>query len=192
MARAGTYPEAISIDVSPERLKKYFTKEENQYQVKKTIREMVVFAPQNITKDPPFTKLDLLCCRNLLIYFGSELQEQLIPIFHYSLKPESLLFLGTSETIGQFTDLFSFQEKKWKIFKGKPTETAVQPIPNFPIRLPNVQPPMKNTPKLLKKTPPIDTLQLVKSILSQSKIHLLMMMIPKVPVFHLFHLLYFF
>jgi two-component system, chemotaxis family, CheB/CheR fusion protein len=98
VARSGNYPESIMADVSAVRMKRYFVKEDNgQYRVKKQIREMLVFAPQNVIKDPPFTKLDLLCCRNLLIYLGPELQKKLLPIFHYSLKLGGILFLGSSE-----------------------------------------------------------------------------------------------
>ncbi len=85
-ARSGLFPASIAGDVSEARLKRWFSKENNQYRIKKSIREMLVFAVQSIIKDPPFTKLDLLCCRNLLIYLGPELQKRLIPIFHYSLR----------------------------------------------------------------------------------------------------------
>jgi two-component system CheB/CheR fusion protein len=118
-ARAGIYPASISADVSPDRLKRFFISEDNIYRIKKDIREMLVFAPQDVIKDPPFTKLDLVCCRNLLIYFDAELQKKLLPLFHYSLNPEGILFLGTSETIGGFTDLFTAVDKKWKIFQRK-------------------------------------------------------------------------
>jgi len=118
-ARAGIYPASISADVGPKRLKRFFLSEENMYRIKKDIREMLVFAPQDIIKDPPFTKLDLICCRNLLIYFDAGLQKKLLPLFHYSLKPEGILFLGTSETIGGFSDLFTAVDKKWKIFRRK-------------------------------------------------------------------------
>jgi two-component system CheB/CheR fusion protein len=118
-ARAGTYPASISGDVSPDRLKRYFKSEDNVCTVKKDIRETLIFAPQDIIKDPPFTKLDLICCRNLLIYLESELQKRLLPLFHYSLKPDGILFLGSSETIGGFTDLFGAVDKKWKIYRRK-------------------------------------------------------------------------
>ena len=95
-ARQGLYPPSITTDVSPERLERYFTKEEFGYRVSKQILEMVVFAPQNIMMDPPFTKLDLLSCRNLLIYFTAELQRKLLPLFHYTLSPGGTLFLGSS------------------------------------------------------------------------------------------------
>jgi two-component system CheB/CheR fusion protein len=90
----------------------------------KTIREMVVFAPQNLTMDPPFTKLDLLCCRNLLIYFNAELQKKLLPLFHYTLNPGGILFLGSSESIGGFQDLFGTVDHKWKIFRRKESPVA--------------------------------------------------------------------
>lgn len=119
VARAGIYPDSISIDVSSERLERYFNKVDGHYQIKKNIRGMAVFAEQNVIKDPPFTKLDMLSCRNLLIYFGPELQEKLLPTFHYSLKPGGILLLGTSENIGRATDQFTLLDKKWKIFEKR-------------------------------------------------------------------------
>ena len=116
-ARQGIYPANIAADLSPERLSHFFTKEDGRYQINKDIREMAVFAPHNVTMDPPFTKLDLICCRNLLIYLNPELQKKLIALFHYSLKPDGILFLGTSETIGIYTDLFSTLDAKWKIYQ---------------------------------------------------------------------------
>lgn len=136
IARAGIYPESIAIDVNKERLKKYFLKDQNSYKVKKNIREMVVFATQNIIKDPPFTKLDLLSCRNLLIYFNQDLQKKLFPVFHYSLNKEGLLFLGSSESIGQFTNLFTVQEKKWKIFTSKSVGLLTNSVLDFSITNP--------------------------------------------------------
>ncbi|MGE5491921.1 MAG: chemotaxis protein CheB, partial [Actinomycetota bacterium] len=116
-ARQGLYPSNITADVSPERLARFFVEEGNGYRVSKEIREMVVFAPQNVIMDPPFTKLDILCCRNLLIYLGAELQRKLLPLFHYSLIPGGALFLGSAETIGSFTDLFTPLEGKARLFK---------------------------------------------------------------------------
>ena len=118
-ARAGTYPANIAIDVSPERLRRFFAKEENGFRIKKEIREMVVFAIQNVIKDPPFTKMDLISCRNLLIYLDTELQNRVIPAFHYALRPGGVLFLSPSEGIGNFTDLFAPVDKKWKIYQVK-------------------------------------------------------------------------
>jgi two-component system CheB/CheR fusion protein len=119
VARSGMYAANIEADVSPDRLRRFFVKEDGNYRVKKEIREMVVFAVQDLVKDPPFTKLDILSCRNLLIYLEPELQSRLLPVFHYSLKTGGLLFLGTSETIGRHSDLFTPIEKKWKIYSAK-------------------------------------------------------------------------
>lgn len=130
-ARIGIYPASISADVSPDRLERYFISEDNLYRIKKDIREMVVFAPQDIIKDPPFTKLDLVCCRNLLIYLDAGLQKKLLPLFHYSLKPGGILFLGTSETIGGFTNLFAPVDTKWKIFKRKETPLSTRAAFDF-------------------------------------------------------------
>ncbi len=123
-ARAGIYPASVSTDLKPERLKRFFRSDDNVFTIKKDIREMLIFAPQDIIKDPPFTKLDLICCRNLLIYLESEMQKKLLPLFHYSLKPGGILFLGSSETIGGFTDIYSMLNKKWKIYKRKDTIAA--------------------------------------------------------------------
>lgn len=114
-ARQGFYPENIALDVSPERLARYFTAEGNGYRVSKEIRDMVNFAPQNITTDPPFTKIDILSCRNLLIYFS--LQKKLIPLFHFSLNRDGILLLGNSETVGNFTHLFAPQDDKMRLYR---------------------------------------------------------------------------
>jgi two-component system CheB/CheR fusion protein len=118
-ARMGIYPDSIVADVSMERLKNYFVKEDNVYRVKKQVREMVIFATQNLIKDAPFSKLDVVCCRNVLIYMNTALQKKILPLFHYTLNPGGYMFLGTSETIGDFADLFSPLDLKWKIFKRK-------------------------------------------------------------------------
>jgi two-component system, chemotaxis family, CheB/CheR fusion protein len=118
-ARAAEFPEEISADIHEERLRRFFIKEGRKYRVKKTIRDMVVFAVQNLISDPPFSKLDLVSCRNLLIYMDSVLQKKVIPLFHYTLKQNGYLFLGSSETIGEFSGLFSPVDIKWKIFLRK-------------------------------------------------------------------------
>ncbi|MDO9550089.1 MAG: chemotaxis protein CheB [Methanoregula sp.] len=127
-ARAGTYPENIAIDVSPERLRRFFVKEETGYRIKKEIREQVVFAVQNVIKDPPFTKMDLISCRNLLIYLDVDLQNRVIPAFHYALRPDGVLFLSPSEGIGNFTDLFGPLDKKWKIYSTKPSLNSARAL----------------------------------------------------------------
>ncbi|HJT19303.1 MAG TPA: chemotaxis protein CheB [Nitrospira sp.] len=134
-ARQATYLPTIATDVSPDRLQRFFTKEDYGYRLSKGIREMVVFAPQNLIMDPPFTKLDLLCCRNLLIYFTAELQKKLLPLFHYTLNPGGILFLGSSETIGGFQDLFSSVDHKGKIFRRKESSVATAGLVDLPSAL---------------------------------------------------------
>ncbi len=119
-ARTGFFPSNIAQDVTAPRLAKFFVKEETGFRVRKDIREMIVFAVQNVTKDAPFTKLDLVSCRNVLIYMEPELQGKLVSLFHYSLKPGGMLFLGSSESIGLSTGLFSTIDRKWKFFRAKP------------------------------------------------------------------------
>jgi two-component system CheB/CheR fusion protein len=116
-ARLGVFSDNIAADVSPERLSRFFVKEEHGYRVRREIREMVIFAPQNIIMDPPFTKLDLLSCRNLLIYLTAEVQKKLMPLFHYSLNPGGVLLLGSAETVGSSTDLFSALSSKSRLFR---------------------------------------------------------------------------
>jgi len=132
-ARYGEYPDSIAADISNQRLKKFFTQSDSTYKVKDRIRDMLVFAEQDVIKDAPFSKLDLICCRNVLIYMGPELQRKLIPLFHYTLNPDGYLFLGTSETIGQFADLFTTVDSKQRIFKRKPHSIARYEHPTIPL-----------------------------------------------------------
>ncbi|MDB6068579.1 MAG: luxQ [Pedosphaera sp.] len=118
-ARAGIYPENILIDVSTERLRRFFIKTNGSYQVSKAIRDMCVFARQNVVTDPPFSNLDLISCRNVLIYLGQVLQKKIMPVFHYALKPSGFLLLGSSETIGGAAELFSLHDKRNKIYSKK-------------------------------------------------------------------------
>jgi len=130
-ARQGFFPDSIAADVSPERLHRFFSKEEGGYRVRTEIREMVIFSTHSLILDPPFTKLDLLSCRNLMIYLAPELQSKLLPLFHYSLTPGGILLLGNAETVGQFTDLFVTASVKARIFQA--TKSAVQADPiEFP------------------------------------------------------------
>lgn len=135
-ARAGRYPDGIAVDVGPKGLDRYFVREDGAYRIRKEIREMTVFAPQNVIKDPPFTKLDILSCRNLLIYLSADLQKKLLPLFHYALKPGGLLMLGPSETVGTFTDLFQPLDKRWKIFCRTESAMGINALPELPARLP--------------------------------------------------------
>jgi two-component system CheB/CheR fusion protein len=118
-ARQGVYPAGIAADVTVSRLKRFFIQEANGYRIGKEIREMVTFATQNVIMDPPFTKLDILVCRNLLIYMTPELQKKLLPLFHYSLRPGGVLFLGSAETINDFTNLFTPLAIKSRIFRKR-------------------------------------------------------------------------
>ena len=120
-ARAGLYPASIAADLSPERLARFFAAEPggSAYRIHKGIRDMIVFSEQDVIKDPPFSKLDLVSCRNLLIYMGGELQKKLIPLFHYALNPGGFLFLGTSETVGDFGHLFAALDRKSKLYRRK-------------------------------------------------------------------------
>ncbi|MBI5835032.1 MAG: PAS domain-containing protein, partial [Armatimonadetes bacterium] len=117
-ARAGVYPASIAADVSPERLARFFTldSEGATYRIRKEMRDLLVFSEQDVAKDPPFSRLDLISCRNLLIYMGADLQHRLIPLFHYGLKSGGALFLGTSETVGEFADLFTALDRKAKLY----------------------------------------------------------------------------
>ncbi|MGE6566982.1 chemotaxis protein CheB [Shewanella vesiculosa] len=137
VARKGYYPASIEADVSPEQLNRYFIKDESGYRINKRIRDMVIFAPQNIIMDPPFTKLDIVTCRNLLIYLGPELQKKLIPLFHYSLTSQGMLILGSAETIGHYTSLFSELKENTRIYTridGPAPQTKVDFLPRiFPI-----------------------------------------------------------
>jgi len=117
-ARSGSYPIGIEQDVTPERLRRFFSKDDHGYKIKKDLREMVVFAVQSVIKDPPFTKLDLLSCRNLMIYLEAEQQDKLIPNFHYALKPGGVLFLSSSEGIAGYTNLFKPLNRKWKFYRA--------------------------------------------------------------------------
>jgi chemotaxis methyl-accepting protein methylase/PAS domain-containing protein len=151
-ARQGLYPHNIAADVPPERLIRFFVKEESGYRVRKEIREMVIFAPQNLIMEPPFTKLDILSCRNLLIYLGPEVQKKLMPLFHYSLSPDGILFLGSAESIGSFTDLFAPLSGKSRLFRRTQSSLRSEPIefpssfsaapPTRPEAQPAVKPPL--------------------------------------------------
>ncbi|KAB0670446.1 PAS domain-containing protein [Oryzomonas sagensis] len=116
-ARLGMFLPNIAGDVSPERLNRFFTKEDEGYRINKEIREMVTFATQNVITDPPFTKLDFLVCRNLLIYLDVEMQKKLLPLFHYALNPGGVLFLGSAETLGVSSDMFSSLNAKMRLFR---------------------------------------------------------------------------
>ncbi|MBE0502059.1 MAG: PAS domain-containing protein, partial [Desulfuromonadales bacterium] len=137
-SRQGFYPANIAADLSAERLQRFFVKEANGYRVGKEIREMVTFATQNVIMDPPFTKLDILVCRNLLIYLTQELQQKLLPLFHYSLNPGGILFLGSSESVGARSDLFVPLQIKSRLFQRRATVAPIEPLTFPPSFLPTL------------------------------------------------------
>ncbi|MGM9486380.1 chemotaxis protein CheB [Ideonella sp. YS5] len=133
-ARNGVYPASIADHVDEERLHRFFTPDSRHgtYRVQKHIRDLVVFSRQDVIKDPPFSRVDLVSCRNLLIYLNGDLQRRLIPLFHYALVPGGALFLGTSETVGESARLFHVVDRKWKIFTRLPGDRPTgTPLPNF-------------------------------------------------------------
>jgi two-component system, chemotaxis family, CheB/CheR fusion protein len=131
LARKGRYPESIAEHVGPERLERFFEKQDRAWQVKRELRDTVLFSSHSFIKDPPFSRLDLISCRNVMIYLGQELQKKLIPLFHYALRPGGYLFLGPSESAGTHKELFAILDKKHRIFERK--ETLPRPAVAFPL-----------------------------------------------------------
>jgi two-component system CheB/CheR fusion protein len=137
-ARQGLYPANIQADVGPKRLDRFFREEGGGFRMRSQIRNMVTFAPQDVLLDPPFTKLDLVSCRNLLIYLGPEVQKKLIALFHYSLNPGGMLFLGSAETISSHSELFDSMDAKVRLFRRRDMlvrggSTVEFPSGRFPI-----------------------------------------------------------
>jgi two-component system CheB/CheR fusion protein len=135
-SRAGLYPRTISLDVSRERLKRFFVEADGGYRIAKSIRDMCVFARHNMLTDPPFSRMDLISCRNVLIYIEPVLQKKLLSVLHYSLKPKGYLFLGPSESLGGQRDVFDVEDSKHKIFRKKSapsrTDLVIPPLPPGP------------------------------------------------------------
>ena len=130
-ARTGRYNAVIERDVSSERLERFFLKEDVTYRVRSSVREMCVFAHHSVLRDPPFSRMHLISCRNLLIYLSNKVQERLLPVLHYALQPGGYLFLGPSETIGRGSKLFDPVDKKQRIFVRR--EDGLKHLPKFPI-----------------------------------------------------------
>jgi two-component system CheB/CheR fusion protein len=128
-ARAGLYPESIEAEVHPDRLRRFFVKEDGHYRIQKSVRDLCIFARQNVTVDPPFSRVDLVTCRNVLIYMSPRLQERLLPVFHFALNPGGFLVLGLAETVGSFDDLFDLTNRTHKIYRKR--ETASRPQLSF-------------------------------------------------------------
>jgi len=128
-ARSGVFPASIEADVSPERLERHFVRAaDGSYRINKAIRELIIFSEQNVLRDPPFSKMSVISCRNLLIYLNIPLQKRLVPLFHYALDPNGILFLGNSETIGEHTNLFDTLDRKAKIYVRREEETGGQRV----------------------------------------------------------------
>ena len=123
-ARAGVYPKDIAQDVSPERLRRFFVEVDGQYRIAKEIREACIFSRHNVLGDPPFSRIDLISCRNVLIYLERVLQQKVVPTLHYALKPGGFLWLGSSETVGTFRNLFQLEDGKHRIYAKKPGSIA--------------------------------------------------------------------
>ena len=148
IAGEGIYSEGVVADLSPERLNRYFTKKGSKYQIIDSIRKMIIFAPHNIITDPPFSKIDLISCRNLLIYLNIEIQKRVLSLFHFALIPQGILFLGSSESLGELASLFAPLDNKWKIFqyKGGSQSLAFQ---NFkPFNIPPRSDLIKSNPRI--------------------------------------------
>ena len=154
-ARSGVYPQSIEADVSADRLRRFFSKQDRGYQITKMVRDLCIFARQDLTKDPPFSRLDLILCRNVLIYMDLQLQKKLLSVFHYALNANGFLALGQAETVGAQATLFSLVDKKYRIHRKRPSAGAATltfPIDysavNTPAKKPSVEPP--NVERLLQ------------------------------------------
>lgn len=158
-AREGVYIENIALDVTPDRLRRFFVREGRNYRVTKSIREMVVFARQNLTKDPPFSRLDLAVCRNLLIYLDLPLQRRVFPLLHYGLKPGGYLMLGNSETPGEFGDLFNPVDKGFRMYVRRPGSTRARYEPPLALEAEPVRSARSRLPAPSVEPPPAGDFQ---------------------------------
>jgi len=159
VARRGVYPASIAGEVSAERLARFFVAQDGGWRIAKSIREAIVFAPHDVIVDPPFTKLDLLSCRNLLIYLTAPLQRRLLPLFHYSLRPGGVLLLGSSETVGRHDELFEPIEPKQRVYRRR-ENTRPGTAPDFPLRAAWTAAPAPEEPPVPEEpTPPPSNLQ---------------------------------
>lgn len=165
-ARTGKFRPQVSADVSMARLRDYFVEEsDGGFTVSKTIREMVIFAPQNLVMDPPFTKLDLLSCRNLLIYLEADLQRKLLPLFHYSLHPDGVLLLGSSETVGQSHDLFIAMPGKNRLYRRQDQQARPAEPVEFPSAFARARGTVSDSPRSSAAAPATQNLQVLTEAL---------------------------
>ena len=154
-ARKGFFSSNIATDVSPERLNRFFTQEGEGFRVNAEIREMVVFAQQNVIKDPPFTRLDFISCRNLLIYMEPELQRKVMDLFHYSMNPDGILLLGTAETLGTKTEGFEILDSRMRFFK-RTVSFSPKDLVDFPSAFSRAK---RGAPEIKKQPKEVDNLQ---------------------------------
>ena len=161
-ARLGLYSNNMAAHVSPQRLQRYFVKEDDGYRASPLIRNMVVFASQSLIKDPPFSKQDLISCRNLLIYLGGEIQHKILPLFHYALNPGGFLFLGSSETLGNSSHLFKPVNRKWKLFQRVEIERTSEITFGL---VPQILPGAQNESLHIEKKYPINVRELAEQLL---------------------------
>ncbi|MEI6287497.1 MAG: chemotaxis protein CheB [Bacillota bacterium] len=156
VARSGQYPASIATDITPERLARFFTisPDGGSYRINKNIRDMMIFSEHNVIKDPPFSKLDLISCRNLLIYMSGDLQKRILPLFHYALNFGGWLFLGTSETVGDYSNLFVAIDRKMKLYQAVDDNSAPRVIPSRYSRI-SVAPELSSTKPAVKENVPV-------------------------------------
>ncbi len=160
VARMGAYPEGIDTDVTPERLRRFFDKEGHQYRIRTEVREKVMFAVHNILRDPPFSKLDLICCRNLLIYLDRDVHAEILEMFHFALRPGGYLFLGSSESAETSSDLFGIVDKKNRIYRANVVTRTPRYVPVLPMGATGSGTGMTANPEARGEKHPIDYAEL--------------------------------
>ncbi|MBU6270562.1 MAG: PAS domain-containing protein [Betaproteobacteria bacterium] len=163
-ARRGLFPAAITREVSPARLQRHFTRAGDGWRIGKPVRESVVFATHDLLADPPFTRLDLISCRNLMIYLTLPLQERVLPLFHYGLRPGGVLLLGSSESVGRGAELFDPIDARLRLFRRRPTPAAL-PVPGLPLRPQDRPTASKETAVSDPDTPPVNLQSLADQML---------------------------
>ena len=160
LARAGVFPGGIEGDVSPERLERFFERDEHTYRVKKSLRDQVVFAPQDVLRDPPFSRVDIVTCRNLLIYLEPEAQRRALTLMHFALREGGHLFLGNAETLGHAATLFEVVSKRWRIYRRVAAgQHRISQLPTLAARTAEVRPAARMTPTSIARPSPTATIQ---------------------------------
>lgn len=158
MARTGVFPESVAADITPERVREFFIPESEALRVTKATRDAVVFSVHNVLSDPPFTRMDLICCRNLLIYLDRVAQAQVMRSFHFALKPRALLFLGSSEGADAADGLFDGIDKSHRVYRACPRAPRARVLPPMPIKAPEILPPAIRGTAAEAPKPPLEML----------------------------------